>query len=167
VLLILTYDENGEPNPPSLLSAVSDEVLRESLWRAVEGAIRPGPSRTDPEVLMFLGDGSGPQLRRVDDFASCQPQIQNGPELQRQLGNLSRGLGLTRPMATTFRVQVRIDGSSGPAQIERSSGDSLIDDQARLIVEAARWSPAMIEGVPIPTTAQFPVRFIPVSTPGP
>lgn len=74
------------------------------------------------------------------------------PMLARRLG--AQGVVL-------LRVQVREDGTVETVELARSSGFSVLDDSAaRTVRESWRFVPARIDGVPIASWVEVPIRFV-------
>jgi TonB family protein len=74
------------------------------------------------------------------------------PMLARRLG--AQGVVL-------LRVQVREDGAVVTVELARSSGFSMLDDSAtRTVRESWRFVPARIDGAPIASWVEVPIRFV-------
>ncbi|MGE0680260.1 MAG: energy transducer TonB [Candidatus Binatia bacterium] len=74
------------------------------------------------------------------------------PMLARRLG--AQGVVL-------LRVQVREDGTVATVELARSSGFSMLDDSAaRTVRESWRFVPARIDGTPIASWVEVPIRFV-------
>lgn len=59
------------------------------------------------------------------------------------------------------RVHVRADGSVAAAEIKQSSGSTLLDDSAlRTVRESWRFMPARLDGVPVESWVEVPIRFV-------
>lgn len=60
-----------------------------------------------------------------------------------------------------LRVHVRADGSVAEAEIKQSSGATLLDDSAlRTVRESWRFVPARLDGVPVESWVEVPIRFV-------
>jgi protein TonB len=60
-----------------------------------------------------------------------------------------------------LRVHVRADGSVAEAEIKQSSGSPLLDDSAlRTVRESWRFMPARLDGVPVESWVEVPIRFV-------
>lgn len=60
-----------------------------------------------------------------------------------------------------LRVHVRADGSVAEAEIKQSSGSALLDDSAlRTVRESWRFMPARLDGVPVESWVEVPIRFV-------
>ncbi len=60
-----------------------------------------------------------------------------------------------------LRVRVRTDGSVAEAEIKQSSGSTLLDDTAlRTVRDSWRFTPARLDGVPVESWVEVPIRFV-------
>jgi len=60
-----------------------------------------------------------------------------------------------------LRVQVRGDGSVAAVELARSSGFAVLDDSAaRTVRESWRFLPARIDGSPVTSWVEVPIRFV-------
>lgn len=60
-----------------------------------------------------------------------------------------------------LRVHVRADGSVAEAKVKHSSGSALLDDSAlRTVRESWRFMPARLDGVPVESWVEVPIRFV-------
>ena len=60
-----------------------------------------------------------------------------------------------------LRVQVRVDGTVAEIQIAQSSGSALLDDSAlQTVRDSWRFIPARLDGVPVESWVEVPIRFI-------
>jgi protein TonB len=60
-----------------------------------------------------------------------------------------------------LRVQVRKDGTVATVELARSSGFSILDDSAaRTVRESWQFVPARIDGTPIASWVEVPIRFV-------
>jgi len=60
-----------------------------------------------------------------------------------------------------LRVHVRADGNVAEAEIKQSSGSTLLDDSAlRTVRESWRFLPARLDGVPVESWVEVPIRFV-------
>lgn len=60
-----------------------------------------------------------------------------------------------------LRVHVRADGSVAAAEIKQSSGSTLLDDSAlQTVRESWRFMPARLDGVPVESWVEVPIRFV-------
>jgi protein TonB len=58
-------------------------------------------------------------------------------------------------------VLVRADGSVAEAEVKHSSGSPLLDDSAlRTVKESWRFLPARLDGVPVESWVEVPIRFV-------
>jgi protein TonB len=57
------------------------------------------------------------------------------------------------------RVRVLATGAAGDALVARSSGHRLLDAEALRLARAARYAPALEEGVAVDAWAHLPIRF--------
>lgn len=60
-----------------------------------------------------------------------------------------------------LRVQVREDGSVAAVELARSSGFAMLDESAsRTVRESWRFLPARIDGIPVASWVEVPIRFV-------
>jgi protein TonB len=60
-----------------------------------------------------------------------------------------------------LRVQVRVDRTVAEVQIAQSSGSALLDDSAlQTVRDSWRFIPARLNGVPVESWVEVPIRFI-------
>jgi len=112
-------------------------------------------------VYLFIGDGSGPRLRRVGRFHSCKPRYFEESGLSKEVERIGRSLGPVRRRAVVLWAFVQADGGVGEVRVEESSGDLLFDVEVAKLFQGARFRPAMIEGIGVPVWASFPVAYDP------
>jgi protein TonB len=96
------------------------------------------------------GRGGGTGMAAQPDYGvNPKPPY---PILARRLG--AQGVVL-------LRVQVREDGTVATVELARSSGFSMLDDSAaRTVRESWRFVPARIDGAPIASWVEVPIRFV-------
>jgi protein TonB len=95
------------------------------------------------------GGGAGGISARPDYGVNPKPPY---PLIARRLG--TQGVVL-------LRVHVRADGSVAEAEIKQSSGSTLLDDSAlRTVRESWRFLPARLDGVPVESWVEVPIRFV-------
>ena len=95
-----------------------------------------------------VGQGSGVSAR-PDYNVNPKPLY---PLIARRLG--AQGVVL-------LRVQVREDGSVAAVELARSSGFALLDDSAtRTVRESWRFLPARVDGAPVASWVEVPIRFV-------
>lgn len=95
-----------------------------------------------------MGQGSGVSAR-PDYNVNPKPLY---PLIARRLG--AQGVVL-------LRVQVREDGSVATVELARSSGFALLDDSAaRTVRESWRFLPARVDGAPVASWVEVPIRFV-------
>jgi len=58
-----------------------------------------------------------------------------------------------------LHVEVRSDGTAGAVSIDRSSGDSRLDEAALAAVRRWRFRPALRNGAPVASNVRIPIRF--------
>ncbi|MBI3246326.1 MAG: energy transducer TonB [Deltaproteobacteria bacterium] len=60
-----------------------------------------------------------------------------------------------------LRVRVRADGSVAEAEVKQSSGSTLLDDTAlRTVRDSWRFTPARLNGMPMESWVEVPIRFV-------
>lgn len=133
---------------------------RSALEGTIASAVLPRFS-FDEQVHLFLGDRSGPAVRRVERLRACAPRILNEGRLAEALRRESRDLGLDRPMTVVVYALVRTDGSVADVRIAESSGDPGVDVAAGRVIRAAVFSPGATEGIPVEVWTRLPVHLGP------
>jgi protein TonB len=72
---------------------------------------------------------------------------------------LARRMGMRGTVV--LRVHVRADGSVAEAALAQSSGSQLLDDSAlKTVREQWRFLPARLDGTPVESWVEVPIRFI-------
>ena len=126
ILATMSYDSTGVQSPVTVYS--------ESLSTAQHGRLQDvlaeaAPRRGDPDDVLrfFLGDEAGPNVRRVQGFEICRPELLDRNELTGRLQRASGGLRLRGRTTVLLMAHVLTDGSIGEVRVEESSGDFDID----------------------------------------
>jgi TonB family protein len=124
-------------------------------------------------VHLFLGDEAGPALRRVAELRTCPPELTNERTVADMLVSEARGL-LERDLLPDFGRRVTLlwmlvepEGHVSEIRVEDSAGRVEVDEAAVRIMRNARFNPARVEGIVIPTWVQIPIRFQVVDPPPP
>jgi len=95
------------------------------------------------------GGGQGQIAAQPDYGVNPKPPY---PMLARRLG--AQGVVL-------LRVHVRKDGTVADVELARSSGFAMLDDAAtRTVLERWRFVPARVDGVPVASWVEVPIRFV-------
>jgi len=136
---------------------------------AASGADGVGADLERAEVTENGGEGAGGSGGRTGTGAgagggagkgggvSARPDYNVNPKppypmLARRLG--AQGVVL-------LRVQVREDGTVAAVELARSSGFALLDDSAtRTVRESWRFLPARVDGAPVASWVEVPIRFV-------
>jgi protein TonB len=72
---------------------------------------------------------------------------------------LARRMGMQG--VVVLRVHVRADGSVAMAELAQSSGSQLLDDAAlKTVREQWRFLPARLDGTPVESWVEVPIRFV-------
>ncbi len=158
VLAALRYDSLGGRDTAFVYSKSVPDSMRVRLVGSLMGhAAETGAAES--RVSLFIGDEAGPALRRVERFAACQPKGLDRTWLTTQVQYAGRALGLTESRSAKVWTFVNMWGEVERVRIEEGSGDPDFDREVERIMNSARFQPAMIEGIPVPVWASFPVNY--------
>jgi TonB family protein len=136
---------------------LSDEA--EAEMGRVIGEVMVTDFTPDESVNLFLGDEAGPEVRRVGEFAMCQPRMLNRSVLLTDLRGAASRAGIQGTHLVPVLVFVRADGGVREARVNESSGNMDADLIAVRAMEDARFIPALLEGIPVDTWVQVPVNM--------
>ena len=101
-----------------------------------------------------IANGAG---RGGDGGSSARPEYGVNPKPYYPL--IARRLGAQG--VVLLRVQVREDGSVANVELARSSGFAMLDESAsRTIRESWRFIPARIDGIPVESWVEVPIKFV-------
>lgn len=113
-----------------------------------------------------VGDGSGTQAAGTQNEAgrggdvggtSARPDYSVNPKPPYPMLARRRGEQGT----VLLRVLVRADGHVAEAEVKQSSGSALLDDVAlRTVRSTWRFTPARLNGVPVESWVEVPIRFV-------
>lgn len=154
----LVYDSLGAVDAAQVWSTSLSDSARARLEGVLTTHARV-PTTAGQRVHLFLGDERGPRPRRVRELRGCPPRMLNPERLATRLSAESRSLRITQLTRVDVFAFVQPDGRPIEVRVEQSSGNPAADEAARRIIFDAVFMPAMIEGVPIPLWAHFPVTF--------
>jgi TonB family protein len=158
VLARVHYDSVGALDGVTVLTESMPEAARSALDRLLTGAAKPNADPNET-VHVFVGDPSGPAVRRVPRFAACAPVLLHRNQIELAVQAEAAALRLTRLLRVVVLVQVDTGGSAGEVRIDRSSGDARADAAAHAIMSGASFTPAAIEGIPVAVWISLPVTF--------
>lgn len=147
-------------SPVRVWSASSSDALESELAAVLEAASRISLD-TEETAYLFMGDASGPALRRLDRLGQCAPSIPNERSVARRIAEEARDLNLQQRAVVRLFVFVERDGSVREVRVEETSGDATVDVAAASVFRNVRFTPARIEGMPVAVWARFPVTFSP------
>ena len=148
--------------PPQVASLVLPPIAVPVAGKVESGAGREevpgnggeGASGSGSETGTGTGGGGGEGrgggvIVRPDYHVNPKPPY---PMIARRLG--AQGVVL-------LRVQVREDGSVAAVELAHSSGFAVLDDSAtRTVRESWRFLPARIDGSPVASWVEVPIRFV-------
>ena len=138
------------PITDSIASEISTGVGREEVTGNDKEGTSGGGSKAGVGTGSGVGEGKGGgNSARPDYSVNPKPPY---PLIARRLG--AQGIVI-------LRVQVREDGSVAAVELARSSGFTMLDDSAtRTVRESWRFLPARIDGSPVASWVEVPIRFV-------
>jgi protein TonB len=135
--------------PPDSASAVDGAKQDDS--GATAASVGDGSKKTDAGSRNEAGRGG------IPGGTSARPDYGFNPKPPYPL--IARRMGVQG--IVLLRVHVRADGSVAAAEIKQSSGSTLLDDSAlRTVRESWRFMPARLDGVPVESWVEVPIRFV-------
>lgn len=163
------------PPPPQVVAAApppEPSPQPATLALPTTGAVSNDGSEQDHAALAngaantAVGDGSGTQAAGARNEAgrggipggtSARPDYSVNPKPPYPMLARRRGEHGT----VLLRVRVRADGSVAETEVKQSSGSTLLDDAAlRTVRTTWRFTPARLDGVPIESWVEVPIRFV-------
>jgi len=160
VLASFNYDSLGVQDTVRIWSDSISESSRAHLELALLKGVNQTGTRAS-RVYLFIGDGSGPRLRRVERFLTCEPKMVEEPNLSEQIGWVGWSLGLVESRAVLLLAHVQADGGVKEVRVKEGSGHLAFDVEAAKLLRDARFKPGMIEGIRVPVWVSVPVKFNP------
>lgn len=154
------YDSVGALDTAHVWSAALPDSAGMGLMKALAAHAHPygAPGQ---RVDLFLGDESGPSVRRVARLQMCGPRWVDPDHYLERLREEARGLGIRSITRVTVYAFVQKDGRVEETMVKRTSGNPAADQAAlRVVQEAAVFAPGMIEGFPVSMWVSFPVTFV-------
>lgn len=147
------HEEYG-PRPDSVVvvETTFPDALRPSLRAALLDAVQ---SWTRERLLIRLDLGGRTRVRLAPAL-ECPPVVRSKADLRRYSSALRSFV--TPPGRAVLQFLVRPDGSLTTFQVRTSSGDRDFDQAALSSVPLLRFSPALINHVPVPGLVLFPVE---------
>jgi protein TonB len=152
---VVTAPLPSEPLPqPSAFTLPAENAIAAGANQDNDGAAEgsaSGSRKTGSGAQSEAGRGGipGGTSARPDYGFNPKPPY---PLIARRMG--AQGIVL-------LRVHVRADGSVAKAEVKQSSGSGLLDDSAlRTVRENWRFMPARLDGVPVESWVEVPIRFV-------
>ena len=141
------------PRPDSL--AIIESTLPDTLAEAIRDTLLAMLNRPVNMPLLLRIDLLDHPVLRVAPALVCRPAIIEGDEerYKRMLRALRSG-----PRRAIVGLVVRPDGSVTEARLRTASGDPRFDATALEAVSLLRFSPGLLNRVPIPVFVAFPVQ---------
>ena len=149
---------DGAADTARVWAATLDDQQRAEIRDALASSAAHGREEV---VSLFIGDEAGPAVRRVDGLRTCAPSIINRVVLAERISIEADGLNIPGPMTVRVLVFVQRTGIVEEVRIDESSGDTSVDLAAARVFRGVTFSPAQMEGIPVPVWAAFPVNFSP------
>jgi TonB family protein len=164
VLATVRFDSLGAVRTASVLTVSlpdSSQVALQSLLMA--SAVPEGPP--GEVVSLFLGDPSGPSVRRVSRFQACAPEMSGGrgtrTEIQRHMSGFCRQAGLRQGASGEVLGLVDPRGRVVDARISTSSGSIQFDMEAVRLLGTIPFVPRRVEDIPLETWVTVPFACLP------
>ena len=164
VLATVRFDSLGAVRAASVLTASlpdSSQVVLQSLLMA--SAVPAGPPGEMSNL--FIGDPSGPSVRRVSRFRACAPEMSGGraarAEIQRSMSGFCRQIGLREGASAEVMGLVDPSGRVADARISTSSGSIQFDMEAVRLLGTIPFVPRRVEDIPLETWVTVPFACLP------
>lgn len=147
------HEEYG-PRPDSM--AIIETTFPDSFRSPIRAALLDAVQRPMTTRLLVRLDLNEHQHLRLAPALECPPAVRSEADLRRYSSALqSFGAPSGRAM---LQFLVRPDGALTGLQIRISSGDSDFDRAALSVVPLLRFTPRLINHVPVPGLVRFPVE---------
>jgi TonB family protein len=164
VLATVRFDSLGAVRTASVLTAslpASSQGTLQSLLMA--SAVPEGPP--GEVASLFIGDPSGPAVRRVRSFRACAPEMSGGrgarAEIQRTMSGFCRQIGLRQGASAEVLGLVDPRGRVVDARISTSSGSIQFDMEAVRLLGTIPFVPRRVEDIPLETWVTVPFACLP------
>jgi len=157
--VIATSALTEAPPVPVWPAVTSPEAARteedaEAADRGIGASGRKGAGGSGSKAGTGVGGGSG---SGGGDGTSAHPDYGVNPKPPYPM--LARRMGIQG--VVILRVHVRADGSIATAELAHSSGSPLLDDSAlKTVREQWRFLPAQLDGTPVESWVEVPIRFV-------
>jgi TonB family protein len=145
-LRVRVYSEEGDSAEMASIAGILDESLIVQL-------------REDEPLRLLIHDGSDFDLRTVDEFTTCSPQIRDRLTAANDLREVVRGRNIRETTVLRPWVRVDVDGRVVEARLDQGSGSFSLDAAVLDLVRGWRFEPARNEGIPVMVWVAFPVTL--------
>lgn len=156
----VSYDSTADSVSVNVYSESLSQSLRANVASKIRGAINDDLSDTRSFHLV-VAEGLEPAIRRVEGFRRCAPVLEEEGDTERRIESESERLGVSRRQIVRLQLSILADGTVADVRVVESSGNTNVDLAAGRVLRTARFTPAQIEGIPIPVWITLPVTFSP------
>lgn len=160
VLASVQYDSLAAYDTTRVWSESLSEGSRSEIEAVVERLV-PAEFGDGEPISLFLGDETGPAVRRVGRFAICPPSMKKQRDFLVRLSKKVYGLGLDRARLICTYVLVEPNGRAGDMRIHKSSGRRDTDVAVLEVLETAEFSPGTLEGMTVGVWISLPITLTP------
>jgi TonB family protein len=160
----ISFDSATDSVSVRVYSESPSESFRASVASKIRGAINDDLSDA-PSFRLVVAEGPEPAVRRVEGFRQCAPEVLDERDTERRIEAESERLGVSQRQIVRLELSILADGTVAQVRVVGSSGNTNVDLAAARVLQTARFTPARIEGIPIPVWITLPVTFSPRRTP--
>ncbi|HEY6110251.1 MAG TPA: energy transducer TonB [Gemmatimonadales bacterium] len=148
------WHEEFGPRPDSLV--IVETTLPDSLRDPIRAALLEALQRRIAERLLIRIDLNREARLRLAPALECPPVVRSQADVRRYAAAL-QSLG-TPPGRAVLQFLVRPDGSLTAFKVQIPSGDLDFDRAAVSTVQLLRFTPGLINQIPVPGLVRFPVE---------
>jgi len=148
------WHEEFGPRPDSLV--IVETTLPDSVRGPIRAALFEALQRRIPERLLIRIDVNQEARLRLAPALECPPAVRGQADVRRYAAAL-QSFGAP-PGRAVLQFLVRQDGSLTAFKVQIPSGDLNFDRAAVSTVQLLRFTPGLINQVPVPGLVRFPVE---------